>query len=88
MAPESEIVQERPSESDSTADLGVAKFDGSFASGVRPGQPPSLPWYQTREYVTAGWTDFSIWKAAVCSNLLSKHLWQDDLCSIDGLHSL
>ncbi|KEZ44018.1 hypothetical protein SAPIO_CDS3737 [Scedosporium apiospermum] len=53
MAPESEIVQERPSESDSTADLGVAKFDGSFASGVRPGQPPSLPWYQTREYVTA-----------------------------------
>lgn len=43
----------------------VAKFDGSFAPKARPTEPLSGPWYKNRDYLIGGWSDPSVWKAAV-----------------------
>ncbi len=40
-------------------------FDGSFARGATDPAYALLPWYRRREYFTRGWTDASIWRAAV-----------------------
>lgn len=55
--------------------MSVASFDGSFAPLVRPTVRRTIPWYKDREYFLGGWTNPSIWKAAVNSPqifLLSK----------------
>ncbi|OAQ70563.1 aquaporin-like protein [Pochonia chlamydosporia 170] len=45
--------------------MSVASFDGSFAPLVRPTVRRTIPWYKDREYFLGGWTNPSIWKAAV-----------------------
>lgn len=41
-------------------------FDGSFAGTARRRtEAYVLPWYLRRQYFTEGWTDASIWRAAV-----------------------
>ncbi len=41
-------------------------FDGSFAgTALRPSETYIRPWYRRKEYFTEGWTDPSIWRAAV-----------------------
>lgn len=44
----------------------IAKFDGSFAPSARPVDPLAYPWYKDSDYLTGGWLDPSIWRAAVC----------------------
>jgi len=41
-------------------------FDGSFAGSARLNTTIwARPWYRRKEYFTVGWTDPSIWRAAV-----------------------
>jgi len=41
-------------------------FDGSFAGSARLTTEVYVrPWYERKEYFTEGWTDASIWRAAV-----------------------
>ena len=59
-------VQEQQAASPATnTDVNVARFDGSFAPHARPEQARVKPWYKDRDYFLSGWTDKSIWKAAV-----------------------
>lgn len=47
-------------------------FDGSFAGTLRNrSEIYSTPWYRRRDYFLSGWTDASIWRAAV--RLLRLH---------------
>jgi hypothetical protein len=47
------------------AGMSFASFDGSFAPLVRPTLRRREPWYKDREYFLGGWSNPSIWKAAV-----------------------
>ncbi|KOS20620.1 putative aquaporin TIP4-1 [Escovopsis weberi] len=50
--------------------VDVAKFDGSFAPNARPiGPALDVPWYRNREYLLGGWSNTSVWKAAMIEGI-------------------
>lgn len=50
--------------------LSVTDFDGSFArNSTYTHKPAQRPWFVRRSYYTDGWTDPSIWKAAVVESV-------------------
>jgi hypothetical protein len=52
-------------------------FGGSFGATARPSEVPVRPWYRRRSYFTEGWTDPSIWRAAV-RDARDRHLRPED----------